>query len=101
MKNIIGMKTFHGSQILKDSSTCYARIAVRQPAHVEFPMPHLVLCMGMPKIQVHLDKKLAKKLVKTSDELWPDQRARAVNRLARDAIRRYGRYVSGNPRARD
>lgn len=61
--------------------------------------PHLAH-MGMPKIRVTVDEKIGQKALNTAERLWPGQGQRAVNRLSRDAISRFLRYLNDGSRSR-
>ena len=56
-----------------------------------------VASMGMPKLQVKVADGLAQKVAKVAESRWPGHGPRGINRLARDAIRRYGRYCHDRP----
>ena len=79
---------------LKPTST------IPSPRLASGALPVLVAKMEMPKIRVPVNDKLIQKVNTTAERIWPGQGRRAVSRLTRDAIRRYGRYVDGAARSR-
>ena len=79
---------------VKPSST------IPSPRLASVALPVLVAKMEMPKLRVPINDKLIQKVNTTAERIWPGQGRRAVSRLTRDAIRRYGRYVDGTARGR-
>ena len=59
-----------------------------------------IASMAMPRFKIPVDDRLLKALTASSEKLWPGQGRRGLSRLARDAIRRYGRDNDGNARRR-
>ena len=57
--------------------------------------------MEMPRLQVQVSDETARMLAEAAARLWPGHCNRAINRLARDGIKRYLRYsTNGTPRPR-
>ena len=56
--------------------------------------------MAQPKLNVNVQDRLGQEAVKAAERLWPGQGQRAVNRLLRDAISRYLRYLGDGSRDR-
>ena len=56
--------------------------------------------MEQPKLHVKVPDRLGQEAVKAADRLWPGQGQRAVNRLTRDALDRYLRYIGHGSRDR-
>lgn len=74
--------------------------ATPMPRQAGIGPPVSVVEMEMLKLQVPISDELIRIVTTTAERLWPGQGRRAVSRLTRDAIRRYGRYVDGAARGR-
>ena len=59
------------------------------------PSSAAVAHLGMPQVRVRVLTEVAKELHKVAAERWPGQGKRAVDRVAREAIRTYLRQIDG------
>lgn len=56
--------------------------------------PSRLALMEMPKVRVQVKDDLVKRVKAAAEQLWPGHNEVGVNRLARDAVRRYARYCN-------